>query len=73
MKKFLTENEIGNEIYYPVPFHLQDCFKNLNYKFGDFPESENASKTSLAIPVYPELTKEQQEFVVQKIKEFIQG
>jgi dTDP-4-amino-4,6-dideoxygalactose transaminase len=73
LKKFLTENEIGNEIYYPVPFHLQDCFKNLNYKFGDFPESENASKTSLAIPVYPELTKEQQEFVVQKIKEFIQG
>ena len=73
MKKFLTECEIGNEIYYPVPFHLQDCFKNLNHKSGDFPESENASKTSLAIPVYPELTKEQQEYVVQKIKEFIQG
>jgi len=73
LKKFLTENEIGNEIYYPVPFHQQECFANLNYKTGDFPEAEKASLTSLALPIYPELTKEQQEFVVQKIKEFIQG
>jgi dTDP-4-amino-4,6-dideoxygalactose transaminase len=71
LKKFLTENEIGNEIYYPVPFHLQECFTNLNHKKGDFPESEKASDTSLAIPIYPELSKEQQEFVVQKIKEFV--
>ena len=73
LKKFLTENEIGNEIYYPIPFHLQECFANLNYNKGDFPVSEFASETSLAIPIYPELTKEQQEFVVQKIKEFIKG
>jgi len=73
LKKFLTENEIGNEIYYPVPFHQQECFVNLNYNTGDFPEAEKASLTSLALPVYPELTKEQQEFVVQKIKEFIRG
>jgi len=73
LKTFLTENEIGNEIYYPVPFHQQECFANLNYKTGDFPESEKASQTSLALPIYPELTKDQQEFVVQKIKEFIQG
>lgn len=73
LKKFLTENEIGNEIYYPVPFHLQECFANLNHKAGDFPEAENASNTSLAIPIYPELTKQQQEFVVQKIKEFTQS
>jgi len=71
LKKFLTENEIGNEIYYPVPFHLQECFANLKNKKGDFPESEMASNTSLAIPIYPELIKEQQEFVVQKIREFI--
>ncbi len=49
LKKFLTENEIGNEIYYPVPFHQQECFVNLNYKTGDFPEAEKASITSLAI------------------------
>ena len=73
LKKFLTENEIGNEIYYPVPFHMHECFANLNYKVGDFSESEKASNTSLAIPIYPELTKEQQEYVVQKIKEFILG
>ncbi len=73
LKKFLTENEIGNEIYYPVPFHLQECFTNLNHKKGDFPESEKASNTSLAIPIYPELSKEQQEFVVEKIKQFVQG
>jgi len=73
LKKFLTENEIGNEIYYPIPFHQQECFVNLNYKTGDFPEAEKASLTSLALPVYPELTKEQQEFVVHKIKEFIRG
>jgi dTDP-4-amino-4,6-dideoxygalactose transaminase len=73
LKKFLTENEIGNEIYYPVPFHMQQCFANLNHKKGDFPEAEKASETSLAIPVYPELSKEQQEFVVQKIKEFVIG
>jgi dTDP-4-amino-4,6-dideoxygalactose transaminase len=72
LKKFLTENEIGNEIYYPVPFHMQECFANLNHKKGDFPESEKASETSLAIPIYPELSNEQQVFVVQKIKEFIQ-
>jgi dTDP-4-amino-4,6-dideoxygalactose transaminase len=73
LKKFLTENEIGNEIYYPVPFHLQECYVNLNHKVGDFPEAEKASLTCLALPVYPELTNEQQEFVVQKIKEFVQG
>ena len=73
LKKFLADSEIGNEIYYPVPFHMQECFANLNYKVGDFPEAENACNTSLAIPIYPELTKQQQEYVVLKIKEFMQG
>ena len=73
LKKYLTDNEIGNEIYYPVPFHLQECYVNLNHKVGDFPEAEKASLTCLALPVYPELTNEQQQFVVQKIKEFVQG
>jgi len=73
LKKYLTENEIGNEIYYPVPFHLQECFADLNYSEGDFPIAEEACNTSLALPVFPELTKNQQEYVVNKIKEFILG
>jgi dTDP-4-amino-4,6-dideoxygalactose transaminase len=73
LKKFLTESEVGNEIYYPVPFHMQECFADLNYKKGDFPVSEEACDTSLAIPIFPELTKEQQEYVVNKIREFIYG
>jgi dTDP-4-amino-4,6-dideoxygalactose transaminase len=71
LRKFLSENEIGNEIYYPVPFHLQECFANLGYSKGDFPVAEFAANTSIALPIYPELSKDQISFVVSKIKEFI--
>lgn len=71
LRKFLTENNIGNEIYYPVPFHLQECFQYLGYKKGDFPIAESCADTSLAIPIYPELTDEQLNYTVSKIKEFI--
>jgi dTDP-4-amino-4,6-dideoxygalactose transaminase len=73
LRNFLTKNDIGTEIYYPVPFHLQECFADLNYKKGDFPLSEQAGDTSIALPIYPELSAEQQKFVVEKIKEFISG
>lgn len=73
LRDYLTKNEISTEIYYPFPFHLQECFNNLGYKKGDFPLAEEAANTSLALPIYPELADEQINYVVQKIKEFITG
>jgi dTDP-4-amino-4,6-dideoxygalactose transaminase len=67
---FLKKNEIGAEVYYPVPLHLQKCFVDLGYKKGDFPESERASLETLALPIYPELTADMQSAVVSKIAEF---
>jgi dTDP-4-amino-4,6-dideoxygalactose transaminase len=71
LRDFLLANEIGCEIYYPIPFHLQECFEDLGYKKGDFPVAEFAADYSLALPIYPELTENQINFVVSKIAEFI--
>ncbi len=71
LRDFLKENEIGVEIYYPLSLHEQDCFVDLGYKRGDFPESEKAADETLALPVYSELSDEQLCFVADKVKEFL--
>lgn len=70
LREFMTKHEIGTEIYYPVPFHLQECFADLGYKKGDFPLSEFSANTSIALPIYPELTDDQLQYVVSTIKKF---
>jgi dTDP-4-amino-4,6-dideoxygalactose transaminase len=72
LRSFLAENEIGTDIYYPVPLHMQECFEYVGYKEGDLPESEKAARETVALPIYPELRPEQQEFVVGKIGEFFE-
>ncbi len=70
LREFLSERNVGTDVYYPVPLHLQECFEYLGYAASDMPESERASKETLAIPIFPELRSEQLTYVVDSIAEF---
>lgn len=70
LMEHLKQHEIGSKVYYPIPLHQQQCFEYLGYKKGDFPEAEAAASETFALPAYPELTEEQQVYVVETIKRF---
>ena len=71
LRSFLGENNISTEIYYPLPLHLQDCYLSLGYKKGNLPESEKAADETIALPIFPELTTDQLEYVVATITHFL--
>jgi dTDP-4-amino-4,6-dideoxygalactose transaminase len=70
LRAYLNEQDIGTEIYYPLALHQQQCFVELGYRAGDFTESEKAAAETLALPIYPELDKSQQDYVIEKISSF---
>lgn len=73
LRAHLAGRQVGTEIYYPIPLHLQPCFAALGHRPGDFPHSEAAARETIALPMYPELTEEAQRHVVGSIAEYFRG
>jgi dTDP-4-amino-4,6-dideoxygalactose transaminase len=71
LRAYLKQKDVGTEVYYPVPMHLQECFAYLGHAESAFPESERAAKETLALPIHPELTESQARFVVECIAKFL--
>jgi len=73
LQRFLRDNGVGTEVYYPIPLHLQPCFSGLGYSEGDLPEAEAAARESLALPIYPELSEPAQRYIVELISAFFRS
>ena len=70
LQAFLKEREIGSAVYYPLPLHLQPCFAHLGYERGRLPVTEAATDQVLSLPIYPELSRAQQDWVIESIRAF---
>ncbi len=66
----LKEQGIGSAVYYPIPLHQQECFAHLGYKTGSLPQSERAAAEAISLPIYPELSRAQLDFVIETIRGF---
>ena len=73
LQKFLGNNDIASGLHYPIPLHIQPCFEHLGYKKGDFPVSEELASQGLSLPMYPEMTDEQIDYISQKLHDFFKA
>jgi len=71
LQAHLKEKGVGNAVYYPLPLHIQNCFRDLGYREGDMPESERAAEEVISLPVYPELTEDMQKYVVETVLDHV--